>query len=358
MELAKSLINTPQTERGGEIALRGFDFQACWALSHMLEYELEGKEYVFIFEYHDDVLILDSEKDPKTATFAQVKTNEKPWTLFGLINSTKKKPISFIGKLFEHKNKFKNSEVELMFVSNAFFSFDKRNKFKAHELSQKIQDNVSDKISKQLDIKNPLELSKLSFLTSDLSLEGHFSHLKGKICDFFDGYFKGEDNYDINPTSFAKTLESACRERAKFRSSDIKDFDELIKKKGFTSSFVKNTINDICTSKNLLPDWDHARAIFSDIGKNTLQLLSLQTTFSRISISVKSINSVEKLYLEKADLLLDKTEIDKSVSTYIINTIKSLDVSIPDYSLALTDAKKECIIIYSIIKDIIGGEER
>lgn len=75
-----------------------------------------------------------------------------------------------------------------------------------------------------------MELAKLTFLTSDLSLEGHSSHLKGKICDFFESYF--DDNIEINPSSFARTLESACRDRAKVRSSDIRSFDELIKRKG------------------------------------------------------------------------------------------------------------------------------
>jgi hypothetical protein len=355
MELAKSLIDVPQTERGGEIAQRGFDFQACWALSHMFEYELLGKEYVFLFEYHDDVLILDSETTPTKATFAQVKTNEKPWTLSKLITSTKKKPISFIGKLFEQKSKFDNTDVELMFVSNAYFSFDARNKFKANEIKQELQDNVLDKVSKQLSSNDALELSKLTFLTSDLSLEDHSSHLKGKICDFFEIYF--DDDIEINPASFARTLESACRDRAKVRSSDIRDFDELIRRKGFTSSFVKDTLNNICTTKILQPDWENARAIFSDIGKKPIQLLSLQSTYTRISISVKSSNSVEKLYLEKADFLFDKQSVETSVSKYIFESIKSLEVSIPDYSLALTESKKECIIVYSVIKNIIGGEE-
>jgi hypothetical protein len=355
MELAKSLIDVPQTERGGEIAQRGFDFQACWALSHMFEYALLGKEYVFLFEYHDDVLILDSETTPTKAIFAQVKTNEKPWTLSKLITGTKKKPISFIGKLFEQKSKFDNSDVELMFVSNAYFSFDKRNKFKADEIKQELQDNVLDKVSKQLQSNDTLELSKLTFLTSDLSLEDHSSHLKGKICDFFEIYF--DDDIEINPASFARTLESACRDRAKVRSSDIRDFDELIRRKGFTSSFVKETLNNIFTTNILQPDWESARAIFSDIGKKPIQLLSLQSTFTRISISVKSSNSVEKLYLKKADFIFNRQSVETSLSEYIIESIKSLEVSIPDYSLALTESKKECIIVYSVIKNIIGGEE-
>jgi len=355
MELAKSLIDVPQAERGGEIAQRGFDFQACWALSHMFEYELQGKEYVFVFEYHDDVLILDSETFPKKATFAQVKTNEKPWTLSQLITATKKKPVSFVGKLFEQKSKFDNSDVELMFVSNAYFRFDKRNKFKADEIKLEDQNNLLDKISNQLSSKDALELSKLTFLTSDLSLEDHSSHLKGKICDFFESYFDGD--IEINPASFARTLESACRDRAKVRSSDIRDFDELIRRKGFSSSFVKDTLNSICATKALQPDWEDARAIFSDMDKNPIQLLSLKSTFTRISISVKSSNSVERFYLEKADLLFDKKAAELSMSMYIIESIKFLEISIPDYSLALTEPQKECIIVYSAIKNIIGGEE-
>jgi len=355
MELAKSLIDVAQTERGGEIALRGFDFQACWALSHMFEYELLGKEYVFVFEFHDDVLILDSETRPTKATFAQVKTNEKPWTLSRLITSTKKKPISFIGKLFEQSNKFDTSDVELMFVSNAYFSFDPRNKFKADEMEKVFQDDVRGKISDQISNNDSLELSKLTFLTTNLSLEDHSSHLKGKICDFFESYFS--DDIEVNPASFARTLESACRDRAKVRSSDIRNFDELIRRKGFTSSFVKDTLNNICATKVLQPDWENARAIFSDIHKNTMQLLSLQSTFTRISISVKSSNSVEKLYLEKADLLFNKLSVETSMSNYMAESIKSLERSIPDYSLALTESKKECIIVYSVIKNIIGGEE-
>ncbi|EKT56639.1 hypothetical protein OOC_10421 [Providencia rettgeri Dmel1] len=43
MGLAEALVSIPQSERGGEIAQRGFDYQTCWALSQMLEYELDEK---------------------------------------------------------------------------------------------------------------------------------------------------------------------------------------------------------------------------------------------------------------------------------------------------------------------------
>ena len=355
MELARALIQVPQTERGGEIAQRGLDFQACWAISHMLEYELDGREYVFVFEYHDDVLILDSEGSPQKVTFAQVKTNEKPWTLSKLISSTKKKPISFIGKLFEHRNNFGESDVELMFVSNAYFSFDERNRFFADELKEEQRKIITSKVSNQISQGLKVELSKLEFLTSDLSLEGHASHLKGKICEFFEEYF--DEDIDVNPASFARALESECRDRAKVRSSDIKDFDELIRRKGFTSTFLKETLDRIRIAKDLQPSWQHAKSIFSEIGKSAFQMLSLQATFSRTSIALKKARSAESIYQEKANALFDKAKIETSISSYILYVIESLKASIPEYSLALTNEQKECLIVYSVIKTTIGGEE-
>jgi len=351
MELSKTLINTPQTERGGEIAQRGFDFQSCWALSYLLEYELEGKEYVFVFEFHDDVLILNSENDPTKVTFAQVKTNESKWTLAKLINPTKRKPISYIGKLFENKNKFSDHDVELMFVTNAYFSFENKNIFGAHEIEEKLQEDITDKISVQLEDQSDIDLKSLTFLKSDLSLEGHTAHLKGKICDFFDLYF--EDEINVNPSSFARTLESACRDRSKFKSSDIKSFDELVKRKGLSSNFIRDSLQSICESKLIEPSWEAARSIFTDLGKSSLEIISLQATFLRISLAVKKDNSAEKAYLNKADTLFDGNSVRDSLVDYVEQTKKSLEISIPDYSLALTPPQKDSIIVYSIVKNII-----
>lgn len=170
MELAEALLKTEQNERGGEVAQRGFDFQSCWAVSHMLEYELKGQDYVFLFEYHDDILVLDSDILPNKATFIQVKTKEKAWNLSDLINKRKNKPVSFVGKLFKHKKNFIGLQTELTFVTNAYFNFDSRNVFLANEINLKDQVNIQKKVMEQVDFGEPINLGDLTFLTSDLSL--------------------------------------------------------------------------------------------------------------------------------------------------------------------------------------------
>lgn len=175
MGLAETLVSIPQSERGGEIAQRGFDYQTCWALSQMLEYELDEKNYVFIFEYHDDVLILDDEVSPTQLTFAQVKTREKHWTTSTLSNSTKKNPISIIGKLFIHQKNFAEYSPKLLFVTNASFNLCEENGgkscFGANEVKVEYQTSFKKAIKDQVKLDDSsIDLSVMRFVQSSLSL--------------------------------------------------------------------------------------------------------------------------------------------------------------------------------------------
>lgn len=88
MDLLEKIIKTPQREISGEDSESAFAYQKNWAFSEMLKFQLQKKEYVFIFEYHDDIIVLDSE-EPSNITFVQIKKSEKiPWTINRL---TKKK---------------------------------------------------------------------------------------------------------------------------------------------------------------------------------------------------------------------------------------------------------------------------
>lgn len=123
MNLADALIHVPQDERGGEIAIRGFEYQRCWAIDELLNRHKKNESYVFIPEYHDDVLILNSSESPTMATFAQVKTRDTHWTITPLIKSDGEGKLSFISKLFKHKYDFSSYKTDLTFITNAVFKF-------------------------------------------------------------------------------------------------------------------------------------------------------------------------------------------------------------------------------------------
>lgn len=368
MVLADALISIPQSERGGEIAARGFDYQSCWALSEMLEYELDGRDYVFIFEYHDDVVIVDCENAPQNLTFVQVKTREKHWTPTALYKATTKAPTSIIAKQFLLQKLFLNYTSEkpkLMFVTNAVIKFSKvsgKSSFYASTLEASEQGHLRLAIREQakkleIDIhENDIDLSTLKFLQSSLSLDDHQTHLKGKLHDFLDKKYGVDTNLSIN--SLTNLLTTECREKSKFKSDDIVGMTDLISKKGFSSRAFNKIIDSLRESNNLRPNWEKAKDLFILMHRNALQLIRLEGIFSRVCIDLnKNEKNPSRAYLDLANGLYDRDAIELDLGLYVENTIRHIDDHNLAYAMALEKSgKKECVVVYSIIQKILEGE--
>ncbi|ATY82082.1 TPA: DUF4297 domain-containing protein [Aeromonas veronii] len=361
MGLAEALVDIPQSERGGEIAQRGFDYQACWALSEMLEYELNGKNYVFIFEYHDDVLILDDHSTPQNLTFAQVKTNENHWTASSLSNSTSKKPISIIGKLFVHYKNFIEYSPKLLFVTNASLNLCGSNggksSFRANEIKNEYQIKFKKAIKNQVKLDDScIDLSVMKFIQSSLSLDDHIIHLKGKLCDFISR--KYGDSSILNINALASLLDQECRKKSKVKSADIIDFSDLIARKGFSSQDFNSVLEELNAINKTIPTWEMARQVFHDLHKTSIQLILLQANFSQICIEInQDVNNPTRTYQKYAIAFYDESKINLNLEEYILTTINNIDARCPDYKLALTSGKKECIVVYSIIQKLLEGNK-
>lgn len=75
---AASITDADVTEAGGEHNNEGVDFSRYWAMSRLLEMEEAGaSDYAIIFEFLQDVLILNSPSTPSQATLYQIKKKEK-----------------------------------------------------------------------------------------------------------------------------------------------------------------------------------------------------------------------------------------------------------------------------------------
>ena len=360
MSLANTLVSVPQSERGGEIAQRGFDYQTCWALTQMLEYELDGKSYVFIFEYHDDILILNDSITPTDLTFAQVKTKEKHWTAAALSGITAKKPISIIGKLFMHQRNFGNYSPKLLFVTNASFNLCEKNggksSFGADEVKIEYQTRFKKALQEQIKLDEcDIDLSIMRFVQSSLSLDDHITHLKGKLCDFLTKKFGNTSNFNVN--ALASLLEKECRDRSKQKSADILDFADLISRKGFSSDVLNSVLDSLNVNNNMKPSWDKAVSLFRDLGKSNIELIQLEATFAQTCIELsQSKNNPSIEYLKYAISLYDEAEVNLNIRSYLAKTQSKIEGLCPDYALPLKSRKKECILIYSIILKLLEGD--
>lgn len=361
MGLVEALVRIPQSERGGEIAQRGFDYQTCWALSQMLEYELDGKNYVFIFEYHDDILILDDAISPEELTFAQVKTREKHWTASLLSSSTKTKPVSIIGKLFIHHKNFSDYSPKLLFITNASFNLCDENggksSFRADEVKDEYKTSFTEAIKDQIKLdESSIDLSVMRFVQSSLSLDDHITHLKGKLCDFLSRKFGDTSTLSIN--ALASLLEKECRNRSKVKSADIIDFSDLISRKGFSSMSLNRVLDSLNVSNSMKPNWDKAKSLFTDLKKSSFEMIKLEASFTQVCIDLnRNSKNPSSVYLEYALSLYDEARIHANLESYIAETTHNIDSLCTDYALTLNSGKKECIVVYSIIQKLFEGDE-
>ncbi|MBD9597974.1 DUF4297 domain-containing protein [Ensifer sp. ENS05] len=93
---------TPR-ETAGSAAFRAFDFQVNVSMARLLELHQEGKQFVAVFDHHDDLVVFIEEGEAAELSFFQVKsTNELTWTAKKLARRASKGdlPRSIVGKAY------------------------------------------------------------------------------------------------------------------------------------------------------------------------------------------------------------------------------------------------------------------
>ncbi len=138
MNIRQDLLKEPQREQGGKLAVERFEYQAAWGLSRIIQLHKSGADFGIAFEFHDDVLELDSISSPTKVTFFQVKTQKTgSWTLSSISASlgamgkqTKEKPsdpplekkLSYAAKMYDNFKRFPDHTDRLVFVTNQICS--------------------------------------------------------------------------------------------------------------------------------------------------------------------------------------------------------------------------------------------
>ena len=354
MNLADALVKTPQDERGGEIAIRGFEYQRCWAIDELLSKHKRKESYVFIPEYHDDILILDSTTLPQKATFAQVKTRDSHWTITPLLKAEKEGKLSFISKLFKHNFDFENYQTELAFVTNALFKFLDRYEFSGDDLEKKDKDKLLAAVENQLTGKKVNNLSILKFKTSKLSLLDYDTHLIGKIFEYLEDTDSAEF---INAPAFKRTLVDLFEKKTRVSSREINSFAELITKKGISNELIEKIIYGIKNHKSSIPEWETVALLLSSLDKSDFDKLIYKAKYDILIINLKNPNSIEcDFYRSFKVEIKDKPTNIQVISKMIEEITISLHDKNDDFKQLLDDGFKYIIACCAMIEKFSENE--
>lgn len=76
-DLLERLVNIPQRETSGSQTSNRYNYQYHWSLLKLLEITQSFNDFLIIFEFCEDTIVLDSSIKPENIDFYQVKTKKQ-----------------------------------------------------------------------------------------------------------------------------------------------------------------------------------------------------------------------------------------------------------------------------------------
>jgi hypothetical protein len=360
VSFAERLISEPQREKSGETGYERYDYQALWGLALIFEHHASQEDYAIAFEFHDDIVLLNSASSPTHARFYQVKTKDSGhWTLSDLYRRNARKGDasggklpSHIGKLFSNYVVFPGETEELNFVSNVPCAFldAAASTCQFTECDAETLAKFMKKLNAEYPAATSATASLIRYVRADLSLHDSSAHIKGKLTQFV---LRQIGSVEYNPDTLYKTIVEECRTRSKY-TGGVSDFGDLIKFKSITRAQVESWLDQV-RSRHALPDWAD---ISNHLNVSGMELAELNREWKRYrAIALDAGN-------EAINALRDKIrkELEMFVGTSLDLTalIDNLYSKVEDLAVAsmppFKPARLKAMIIYEVFSYDSTGE--
>lgn len=276
MSAFDSIVARKPRENAGPMAANRFAYQLDWGLKRLLELEESNKPYTVIFDYQDDILVLDSDEDPQYIDFYQVKTNTAAsgWGKKQLTQVTKKKSTtsepelfdneeeevepddkySKLAKLLIHSLDFPDNAREFFFVTNANFGttlikgakLSKAKELQYADLVEKAKDEIKERVKAELPNLNDNVFEHLHFIKNQMSVDDHEATVIGLLTNFLAEHLQ---NAKVAVRPVYDTLIGEIRKRNDYEA--IPDsVEDLLKNKAFTKTQFHQFLKGLETYEN------------------------------------------------------------------------------------------------------------
>ena len=346
---AERLISVPQRETGGETGYERYDYQALWGLALVFEHHGSMSDYAIAFEFHDDVVMLNSSTSPTKARFYQVKTKGKgQWTLNGLTLRSKKKNSneklpSYMGKLFSNYLSFPDETEQLNFVSNATCEFLKPSETNCEFAS--CDSAVFQKFVAKLKAEHPqadaAKAMLIRYVRADLSLHDSSAHLQGKLHNLV---VQQIGSVEYNPDTLYKSIVEECRTRSK-HTGKITSFGDLLKHKGITRAEVEGWLDQV-RRRQRFPNWGVVSAQLEVPGMESAELAREWIGYRPLVLDAgnEALNRVRDLIRREVSQKVGSTE----ALTELVNGIHLKITSEANEIMSLKPSRLKVMIIYEV----------
>lgn len=278
MSAFDSIVARKPRENAGSMAANRFEYQLDWGLNKLLLLEESGQPYTVIFDYQDDILVLDSDESPNYIDFYQVKTNTAAsgWQKKQLIQIKEKKTpdkaedltlfdeeddveadekYSKIAKLLVHSLDFPREAREFFFVTNANFGnslikggkLNRATNLSFADLVEKAKDEIKRKIKEELPEIEDDVFEHLHFIKNQMGVNEHGKTIIGCLNEFLEKHYP---KVKVGVRPVYETLIGEIRKRNNYET--IPDtVEELIGKKAITKKQFHQFLKGIETLESI-----------------------------------------------------------------------------------------------------------
>lgn len=208
-KVVQQIIELIPDDNSGSTISNRYGYQKNWAMMKMLELEKRGRDYMIVFDYHEDIMVIDSLADDPQIDFFQVKSLRGDyWLMRDLYKAKDGEKLSILAKLLKHSVDFTRTR-DFYFVTNSFFNTTQYSKGENYIPSKvpfsKFHENIRKKTKEKVKQDIP-ELKEgvwehLYVSQEQLSVNDYKSELLHEIQMFIDekiplGEIKRETMYD------------------------------------------------------------------------------------------------------------------------------------------------------------------
>ncbi|MDN4011998.1 dsDNA nuclease domain-containing protein [Chryseobacterium gambrini] len=344
-------------ENSGSMASNRFDFQKNWAICKLIELLSNGdSDFLLAFEYHEDIILLDSSSNPSQIDFFQIKTKNKgAYTLNEILKRKKLKTEdsgSILGKLFINRTNFNDETNSLNIVSNTSFkpSGISSGTFCCNQLNDNEKKEIEKSLESELGIRWLEEfLDIIFFHTSDLTVNHHNEITKDKLNKLIENNYSSDVKF--NPSLAYRTIFDEVNRRNNIEK-DINSFEELIKYKAISREDFEKMLNIVVSVPNKL-EMLKTRVFNSldALGINVFLRKKLVEAWKDAEIQYLTINNV--FFFKCIEII--KNSIDTNLESLQGDTFESLEIIYTDITSNKT-IKEQKIFNEYFLKAIILKE--
>lgn len=304
MEIIKQILTIKPREESGSKTSRKYSFQNNLSLYLLLKNHDKRTDYVYLFDFHDDLVILDSSTNPREIDFYQIKSKDSGnWTLNALTKSEKDK-LSILGKLYLNRINFPINTHSLNFISNAPFSFKelkseeestKKSVIKASELDKHNLDICLNTIKTEHSISDCDDFETLtSFYVTELSNKDSSTHCLGELTHLI--HKLNPENKINSQLAYNQIIgEVSRRTNTTIGDKSLSKLDDLIELKGITKKHFLEFLNKAGLYKSVEEEWLEINSQLEASNVGTIELMKYRKAWR--DVSMKLINDIDKIPL-------------------------------------------------------------